>query len=409
MAVAAEPMRDPVFTDWQLPTFSMEERDRRWGRVRQLMRRDGIDGIVGLNSTGTHNRNQADVRYLTQIGNNCDEVAVCFAIEGKVTAITNRGGHWAAGDWVGETMRSQRAWSASLIQCLKEAGMERATIGVCGLTTSIYSCVRQPDGYAGYTAVTRMKEALPNARFVSASDLMGEARLVKSPEEVEFLRKGTGIAERACQAMIHTARVGVFEPLIMANMYQAAIAAGGSLPFMLGWYSGPFGHAYHRIEQPTHRFMQSGDYLAVEIEGRWGGYTAQLDQSVTFGDLPSWAPDAHKAAVECFWDIVNVMRPGVGFGELQEAATKINRRGNAAGFLTLHGRGLGDDGPLITNQSQPEVANVPLQEGNVFIVKPSVRYNGLGDVGHVGDSVVVTANGARRLGTRPIEHYWHTD
>src|SRR2546423_8631992 len=91
MTATPEPIRDPVFTDWQLPTFSMEERERRWGRVRELMRRDGIDCIVGLNSTGTHNRNQADVRYLTQIGNNCDEVAVSLPIVGKVTAITNWG------------------------------------------------------------------------------------------------------------------------------------------------------------------------------------------------------------------------------------------------------------------------------------------------------------------------------
>jgi len=86
-----------------------------------------------------------------------------------VTAITNRGGHWPAGEWIGETMRSQRAWSGSLIQCLKEAGMERATVGVCGLTRGTYSVVRQPDGYAGYTAVMRMKEALPEANFVSAT------------------------------------------------------------------------------------------------------------------------------------------------------------------------------------------------------------------------------------------------
>ena len=69
---------------------------------------------------------------------------------------------------------------------------------------------------------------------------------------------------------------------------------------MFGWTSGPFGAAYHRIEQPTHRQLQSGDYLTVEIEGRWGGYVAQLDQSMTFGDVPDWAADAHKAAVECF-------------------------------------------------------------------------------------------------------------
>ena len=209
--------------------------------------------------------------------------------------------------------------------------------------------------------------------------------------------------------MLESARVGVFEPLIMANMYQAAIAAGGTMPFMLGWISGPFGAAYHRIEQPTHRHMESGDYLSIEIEGRWGGYVAQIDQSLTFGDVPDWAPDAHKAAVDCFWDVVQAMRPGVTFSVLMEAAGKVGRFGKAAGMLTLHGRGLGDDGPLITNRSQPAVANTPLQEGCVFIAKPAVTYNGLNDIGHVGDTVVVTATGAERLGTRPIEHYWHVD
>jgi Xaa-Pro aminopeptidase len=405
----AEAVRDPVFVDWKAPTFSMEERERRWGRVRALMRRDGIDCIVGLNSTGTHNRNQADVRYLTQIGNNCEEVEVCFPLEGKVTAITNRGGYWPAGDWVGETMRSGRGWARALAQCLQEAGMQGATIGICGLTHGNYAVVRQRDGYAGYTAVQRLKEALPEARFVSATDLMGEARFVKSAEEIEFLRHGITVAERSLQALLQTARVGVFEPLIMAQMYQAAIAAGGSMPIMFGWTSGPFGAAYHRIEQPTHRFVQSGDYLHVEIEGRWSGYTAQLDQSVTFGDVPSWAPDAFAAAVECFWDIVQAMRPGVTFGELKAAAQRVSHGGKATGALTLHGRGLGDDGPLITNMSQPEVDAAPLQEGNVFVIKPTTTYNGKDDVGHVGDTVVVTATGAERLGTRPIEHYWHAD
>ena len=403
------PDPDPTFADWELPSFSLAERELRWGRVRELMRRDGIDAIVGLNSTGTHNRNQADVRYLTQIGNNCDEVAVCFPIDGKVTAITNRGGYWAAGEWIGETMRSGRAWSRSLADCLKEAGMERATIGVCGLTPGLYSVVRQPDGYAGYTAVTNMQKALPDATFVSASDLMGEARFVKSAEEIEVLRHSTDLAELAWAAMIDTARVGVFEPEIMANMIQAEVAAGGSMPLMLGWYSGPFGNGYHRIEQPVHRRMQSGDFLAVEIEGRWAGYVTQIDQSITFGDVPSWAADAYAVAVECTNDIIDALKPGATFGELQAAARKVSRHDGYEGSMTLHGRGLGDDGPLITNQSQPAVQDIPVLEGNVFVVKPGIRYKGQGDVGHVGEAVVVTATGAARLGKRDYAAYVHVD
>src|SRR5713226_2995003 len=146
---------EKLYADLQVPALSLAERDRISCRIRQLMRRDGIDCIVGLNSTGTHNRNQADVRYLTQLGNNCEEVAVCFPLEGRVIAITNRGGDWPAGNWVGETMPSRRSWARALIEALEAAGMQRATVGICGLTPSVYAGVRQPDGYAGYTAVMR--------------------------------------------------------------------------------------------------------------------------------------------------------------------------------------------------------------------------------------------------------------
>jgi Xaa-Pro aminopeptidase len=108
-------------------------------------------------------------------------------------------------------------------------------------------------------------------------------------------------------------------------------------------------------------------------------------------------------------DIIDAMRPGATFGELKAAAEKVGRNSKAQGILTLHGRGLGDDGPLITIQSDPAVADTPLQSGTVFAVKPTVRYNGLDNVGHIGETVAVTDRGAERLGTRPLDTYWHVD
>lgn len=408
----AEPMRDPKFPQWQKPTFSMDERERRWGRVRALMARDGVDCIVSLASSGVHDRNHADARYLTQLGDNGDLITVCFPREGPVTAITNWGGYWPAGDWIGETRQALFGQTRTLVECLRDAGLERATIAVCGLGRGVFSSVRQPDGHATHLAVKQLQEAFPEARFVGATDLMGEARYVKSAEEIEFLRRGIGIAERSLDALLATVRVGVFEPLIMANMYQAAIAAGGSMPIMYGWVSGPFGECYHRLEQPAHRYMESGDYLYVEIEGRYGGYVAQLDQSVTLGDVPAWAPEAHRIAVECFWDVVHAMQPGVTFGDLAAAARQVGSRyPDVTGSLIMHGRGVGDDGPLVLAALQPDapIYQRPLEPNTVFIVKPYVSYRGLPDVGHVGDTVLVSETGAERLGTRPIDHYWHVD
>ena len=198
----------------------------------------------------------------------------------------------------------------------------------------------------------------------------------------------------------------------MAAMYQASIAAGGSLPLMMGWYSGPFGSPdIVRLEQPAHRALQRGDGVMVEIEGRWGGYVSQIDQSVTFGEVPEWAEDAHKAAVQCWHDVFATIRPGVRFEELRQAAKKIERTRKAIGGLIMHGRGLGDDGPLILPfaGSESRADQDVLVEDTVFVIKPNVTYKGHQNVGHVGETVRVTRSGAERLGTRPIEHYWHVD
>ena len=71
----------------QRGSFSVEERDQRWARVRTLMARDGIDLIVCFPLTHQHGRSAGDARYLTQLGENSDEVTVAFPIEGSMNCV----------------------------------------------------------------------------------------------------------------------------------------------------------------------------------------------------------------------------------------------------------------------------------------------------------------------------------
>ena len=77
---------------WSNAVFSIAERDLRWKKVRTLMARDGIDLIVCMPHTGSHDRAAADARYLTQLGENSDESIVAFPIEGDVRAWHSRPG-----------------------------------------------------------------------------------------------------------------------------------------------------------------------------------------------------------------------------------------------------------------------------------------------------------------------------
>jgi Xaa-Pro aminopeptidase len=250
-----------------------------------------------------------------------------------------------------------------------------------------------------------LKQAFPKARFVSATPVLGEARWQKSRDEIAFLRKATEIAELTEGALKTHARAGVPERHVFAHMMFANAYAGGSFAPMLGWVSGPQGHAYNRIEQPSFRTLRHGDVLAVEIEGRWGGYIAQIDMTAAIGAAQPELVDATKLVCESFDRVVARMKPGVTMRELIEAARLTGLGGRFKVELGLHGRGTGDDGPLlVASRREPrEVLDLPLAEGCCVAVKPSAALDGVGDYSRWGDGVVVTATGAERLGTRAKE------
>jgi Xaa-Pro aminopeptidase len=288
----------------------------------------------------------------------------------------------------------------------KEMGFERGTIGIAGLTGSIYSRTRAPEGEASWTAVEMIKQAFPAARVVSATETVAHPRFQKSEEEVEFLRKGTAVAEAAMRAVIEYARAGVAERYVYAEMLKASAAAGGSMPIMIGWISGPLGNTYTRLEQPTFRKLAAGDVLALEIEGRWAGYIGQLDQQFSIGPAHQDLKDGMELAYESFNRVLVALKPGVTVGELVKVAEVSGMNGRGVASLTMHGRGTGDDGPLLTPRSRSEeIMAMELKENCCLIVKPSTRVDGRPNFGHWGDSVVVRKHGAERLGTRKQELY----
>jgi Xaa-Pro aminopeptidase len=67
----------------------------------------------------------------------------------------------------------------------------------------------------------------------------------------------------------------------------------------------------------------------------------------------------------------------------------------------MHGRGAGDDGPIITAHAKsPRQLAVALQENMVFICKPSAISADGSTISTWGDTVVITKTGGRRLGKR---------
>jgi Xaa-Pro aminopeptidase len=113
---------------------------------------------------------------------------------------------------------------------------------------------------------------------------------------------------------------------------------------------------------------------------------------------------------EIFNRVMEHLKPGVSVKELADltiktgeaAAPKSGPAAGARGDLNMHGRGAGDDGPIITAHAKsPRQLATQLQENMVFICKPSAHSADGQSLSTWGDTIVITPKGGRRLGKRP--------
>jgi Xaa-Pro dipeptidase len=386
-------------TETFTPQFSRAERDARWARVRALMKRDGIDVIVVPPHTGHHDHFSANARYLTGLGGYSLEIGVVFPLDGAVTAVTVPDvspAKWRVQqDWVDDIRSHGRAFGDGMIARLKELRLGTAKIGLAGLA----HIPRFEDGLVPHLFYAKLVAAFPDAVLTDCTRLIDEARVVKSAEEIDFLRGSVALAEAAIAAMHRVAKPGVTECAVYAAMLAAMVERGGEVPAMIMWAAGApadLGTA----SPPTLRKLTAGDMLRVEVEGRYAGYCGQVTTMAMLGRVPDVYRDMWTLQQDALAACHDTLRPGMTLGDLARRTEAV-----AAGtpykikFL-MHGRGLGDDTPMYVFSAPEDVQRWAIEENSSFITKPVVTRDGHADV-MWGDSIVVTANGPQRLGTLP--------
>jgi len=391
-----------------LPKFTHVERERRWSRVRELMRRDQIDAIIAFPNQGHWDQFQADTRYLTHIGGHQTEVAVVFPVSGEVTAFV-RGSNeiewWRiAQDWVREIRSSRRSWGEPVIERMKELQLDRGRIGISGLS----GLLRAPEGTVVVGILEKVRRAFPAARFDNATELLQEARAVKGAEEIAWIECAAEILDRVVAAVLAKAKPGVMETEMVATIWHTIIANGGDYPSMTHWGAGSGVPWACRIA--PHRSLQAGDMINTELEAKYGGYIAQTVQAASLGKIPTELKQAFEVSVRVFDELIECMRPGVSFREIVMLYQKLVRdSGHTPKGMLLHGRGIGEDRPQVTGEMDGDIYNsptytkhldLPLVEGNVFVLKPGAMPDDAPDSIRCGDTVVIEKHGARRLGKR---------
>lgn len=381
----------------EYPRFSLAERDRRWGRVRELMRQANCDCIVAPGMRDAEE--QATSRYLSQIGGIGVHGWVVFPLNGEVTAILesdrNKDFIGKAQDWIPDLRVGDPA--DLVIQRLKELERDAGRIGL----TQFQGHYRAPEGNIPYDVVRRFQEELPKAELYGENDILNQARLVRGDEEVAVIEQVTAANEDAIRVMIETARPGARQQDVWYAMNDALTRAAGSWPARL---SVTFdGSANQSLGMPIPDRIRAGALCSQEICARVQGYRAQCNHTIQVGEGdPKDYDSAMRETIDVFNQIVAWMKPGRTIDELCDHYVELCKSKGAddRSGVVYHSNGLGNDFPRLGPRLlRGKDGAIPLQPNMTFTLKPVLRFPS-GTATQYGDPVQITANGARRLGKR---------
>jgi Xaa-Pro aminopeptidase len=391
-----------------LPAFAREERDRRWRKTREEMTRQGVDLLLVVPTR----QYPGDALFLAD-----QNGPVIFPLAGDPIFVNPRPLYNLPPEaWIQDVRAATTTGTtavptgAAVASILRDMKVGRKRVAISGMRGGPYTYVRQPEGNLNYTTIEEIKAALPDAEIVDGTPITSEARYVKSEAEIAVLQRSVEIGEACMDVMIEHAHEGTPAADVYAEMVLTQIRMGADVH--VAWGAGPWGKPLTRVVSAPEGTLQGGWVIKNEVEPGIRGYTCQVDQPAIVGPIPAEAQELFDLGKAAFERACELMKPGATWREVWRGAKAVaTGQSTYAVEYLMHGRGLGDEGPMFIptddHESHP-LADDPVRENTVFILKPyAYRTDGRRDDWTNGfnvtwgDTVRVTQNGALRMGKRP--------
>ncbi|MDR7483190.1 MAG: Xaa-Pro peptidase family protein [Armatimonadota bacterium] len=239
----------------------------------------------------------------------------------------------------------------------------------------------------------------PRATVVPGADVMAPVRIIKSPEEIEAMRRSAATADVATDAAFAACRPGVTEIAVAAAIREAFGAQ--NVPEVLFATVGGGPHSAFPHHAVTDRPLRAGEPVLVDLGGRLGGYASDITRMAFLGEPSPRYRQIHDTVEHAVRAALDAIRPGVPLAAVDRAARGVIEAAGYGGYFTHrtgHGIGIaGHEPPSVTHTNQ-----MPIQAGMVFSVEPGIYLEGEFGV-RLEEVVVVTASGPERFSRLPRE------
>jgi len=326
--------------------ISTAELERRWAAVRAAMAEHRIDALLMQSNNDWMG---GYVKYFTDVpATNGYPVTVVFPKDERMSVIA-QGPMGVVREYPppGDPLRRGTArfmgmpsyascpYTAEYDAQLAEQVLDKysgATIGLLGRAAMSFAL-------GDY-----LKRTLLRAKFVDASDMVDRIKAVKSPEELDRIRRTAALQDKAMEETFAAVKPGMRELEVAAVAEHVGHRYGSEQGLFLAG-SGPVGTAAvfaNRYQQ--NRVLREGDQFTILIENNGpGGFYTELGRTCVLGRASQEMKDEFAFVLEAQKFTLERMKPGAKCSEIFAEYNAFMRKNKRPEEKRLHSHGQGYD------------------------------------------------------------------
>jgi len=232
---------------------------------------------------------------------------------------------------------------------------------------------------------------LPGATFVDVTDPIDHLKAIKSPEEIEMIKRTAEIQDAALDHVRQKITPGLRDLDILAEADYVSTKLGSTRMQVLV-------SSYHPGEQPMgfqgrhymNRVLREGDHVVVLLEGNGpGGFYTEIARVFSLGEPAPEAKEAFAHALEAQELTLRLLKPGANPKDVWDANNEfLQKKGYAPeGRLYAHGEGY----EMVERPAIRYDEPMKIQAGMNIAVHPVVKNSRLWTT--LCDNYLVTENG----------------
>ena len=244
-----------------------------------------------------------------------------------------------------------------------------------------------------------LKTALPETEWLDGCKVLRRLRAVKTPLEIERLRRASQAAEAGLRHMAQAIRPGVSLPALSAAWKAGAQSAAAEGGFSLSGHWDYISVGADLSDMAA--VVTPGTLIKADVGTLVDGYSSDGARTYTFGQPTGLAVDVFKALETAFEAGLEQIRPGNTFGAIHAAMLQSMRKDGFGEYYRGHfghsvGGSVGIEEWPFFSADNPEII-----EANMVVALEAPFYGqGLGAL-MIEDQFLVAADGVECMNSLP--------